>query len=113
MFGLSREVHVTNFSSGTAPVSGGIEGNRTPFLWKACMVIAGAYTFYLLESLLRQCAGEEVNCMSMRFLHTMCTAYLKHIILYSTYDHILASMSLQLGTKRLTMLREHCLFFNT
>ena len=59
MFGLSREVHVTNFSSGTAPVSGGIEGNRTPFLWKACMVIAGAYTFYLLESLLRQCAGEE------------------------------------------------------
>lgn len=62
MFGLGGEVHVTNFSSGAAPAHSGIEGDKTPFLWKACMVIAGAYTFYLLESLLRQCTGEEVNC---------------------------------------------------
>eukprot|EP00731_Ephydatia_muelleri_P011738 Em0006g632a len=59
MFGLGGEVHVTNFSSGAAPAHSGIEGDKTPFLWKACMVIAGAYTFYLLESLLRQCTGEE------------------------------------------------------
>lgn len=57
VFGLEQGRVTTNVTLDASPTR--VERNKTPFLWKACVVIAGIYTFYLLESLLRQCTGDK------------------------------------------------------